>query len=139
MLWVEEHRLGQPDYVWTASTLGGNPISTTAAYAALQIYRHSDTYPYLHGLGEYLRQSMRQVLDQFDTPAQVIGDGPLAQVIFSAGPVYDYRSSQATDPRDLKAEVTVERSCWSYFAKDFSQSHGDEALPVTGSRSCHLR
>lgn len=95
--WVREDRLGQDDYVWTASTLGGNPVSTAAALAALTVYRQPETYTRLRALGEYLRQGMRRVLAERQVRAQVIGDGPLAQVVFSPDPVYDYRTTKKGD------------------------------------------
>ncbi|MCH8038290.1 MAG: aminotransferase class III-fold pyridoxal phosphate-dependent enzyme, partial [Proteobacteria bacterium] len=88
---------GQPGYVWVASTLGGNPVSTVAASAALAVFRQPGTYPRLHGLGEYLREGLRKSLRERQAIAQVIGDGPLAQVVFSAEPVRDYRSTQKGD------------------------------------------
>jgi glutamate-1-semialdehyde 2,1-aminomutase len=97
MDWVREDRLGTPDYVWTASTLGGNPVSSAAALAALGIYRRTDTYQRLRELGEYLRHGMRRVLAERQQRAQVIGDGPLAQVVFSPDPVFDYRSTKRGD------------------------------------------
>jgi glutamate-1-semialdehyde 2,1-aminomutase len=96
---VREDHLGEPGYVWVASTLGGNPISTAAARAALGVFREPDCYQRLHDLGRYLRRGMRQVLDEHQEDAQVIGDGPLAQVVFSADPVFDYRSTKRGDGR----------------------------------------
>jgi len=94
---VNEHRIGGPDYVWMASTLGGNPISTAAANAALSVLRRPGTYERLHALGRTLRQSIKSVLAWHRVTAQVIGDGPLAQVVFTADPVRDYRSTQTGD------------------------------------------
>jgi glutamate-1-semialdehyde 2,1-aminomutase len=94
---VNEHRIGGPDYVWMASTLGGNPISTAAANAALAVLRRPGTYEHLHAVGRTLREAIRRVLDRRGVVGQVIGDGPLAQVVFSAGPVRDYRSGQKGD------------------------------------------
>ena len=94
---VREDRLGEPGYVWVASTLGGNPISTAAARAALGVFREPDCYRRLRDLGRYLRNGMRQVLEEHGEQAQVIGDGPLAQVVFSAEPVNDYRSTRRGD------------------------------------------
>ena len=94
---VREDRLGDADYVWVASTLGGNPISTTAAGAALGVFRQPGTYEKLHGLGNYLRAGLRRALRDRQAAAQVIGDGPLAQVVFSREPVRDYRSTQKGD------------------------------------------
>jgi len=94
---VREDRLGEPGYVWVASTLGGNPVSTAAAGAALSVFRQPGTYARLHGLGEYLRAGLRKCLRERQATAQVIGDGPLAQVVFSAEPVRDYRSTKKGD------------------------------------------
>jgi len=94
---VREDRLGQADYMWVASTLGGNPVSTAAAGAALAVLREDGTYDRLHALGRYLRNGMAHVLESRQEPAQVIGDGPLAQVVFSRQPVVDYRSTLKSD------------------------------------------
>ncbi len=94
---VREDRLGEPRYVWTASSLGGNPVSCAAARAALAVYRDPATYHQLFKLGQRLRDGMHQVLAARAIPGQVIGDGPLAQVVLSAQPVTDYRSTQAAD------------------------------------------
>jgi glutamate-1-semialdehyde 2,1-aminomutase len=84
-------------YVWTASTLGGNPVSCAAANAALNIYRGTQTYPHLHRIGEYLRNGIRRVLADLGIVATVLGDGPLAQIAFTDKEVRDYRSSQHVD------------------------------------------
>ena len=93
MNWVCEQRIDGDDYVWMASTLGGNPISMAAANATLSVFRRPGTYEHLHALGDYLRAGIRQVLDDRAITAQVIGDGPVAQIIFSDSPVFDYRST----------------------------------------------
>jgi glutamate-1-semialdehyde 2,1-aminomutase len=100
---TNEHRIGGDNYVWMASTLGGNPISTAAAGAALGVLRQPGTYERLHGLGEYLREGMRRVLRDGQEIAQVIGDGPLAQIVFSPDAVYDYRSTKKGDTARARA------------------------------------
>ncbi len=94
---VAEQRIGGDDYVWQASTLGGNPFSCAAAEAALGVYRQPGTYEHLFSLGEHLRGGMRRVLADRGEIAQIIGDGPLAQVVFSPDPVFDYRSTKKGD------------------------------------------
>jgi glutamate-1-semialdehyde 2,1-aminomutase len=86
-------------YVWTASTLGGNPVSCAAANAALRIFRDTQTYPQLHRLGKYLRNGIRRVLADLGIAATVLGDGPLAQIAFTTNEVRDYRTSQHQDPQ----------------------------------------
>jgi len=94
---VREDRLGAPDYMWVASTLGGNPVSASAAGAALAVFRKDGIYERLHALGRYLRNGMARVLQSRQESAQVIGDGPLAQIVFSTVPVVDYRSTLKSD------------------------------------------
>jgi len=94
---VREDRLGKSSYVWTASTLGGNPISTAASLAALAVLREPGTYERLHALGEYLRAGLARVLADAGLEAVVIGDGPLAQFVLGGGEVHDYRSSQHSE------------------------------------------
>jgi glutamate-1-semialdehyde 2,1-aminomutase len=95
---VNEHHIGSDHYVWMASTLGGNPVSTAAANAALSVLRRPGTYEKLRATGEKFREQLRRVLrDRQVRAAQVIGDGPLAQVVFSDQPVFDYRSTAKGD------------------------------------------
>jgi glutamate-1-semialdehyde 2,1-aminomutase len=97
MDWFDEDRIGSDDYVWMASTLGGNPISMAAANATLNVLRTPGTYERLHELGRYFRDSLARVLRDRQIIAQVIGDGPLAQIVFSPDPVNDYRSTAKGD------------------------------------------
>jgi glutamate-1-semialdehyde 2,1-aminomutase len=97
MALVEEHRMNRAPYVWTASTLGGNPISTAAARAALGVFREEGVYEHLHGLGAYLRNGMGKVLTARGVEGTIIGDGPLAQVVFAPGPVRNYRETRRGD------------------------------------------
>ena len=108
MALVREDGLGHTDrYVWTASTLGGNPISTTAASAALAVFRGDGVYPRLHALGAYLRAGMRRVLADRGIAGQIIGDGPLAQVVFTSEtePVRDYRATRRGDSARSRATM----------------------------------
>ena len=100
---VREDGLGSERYVWVASTLGGNPISTSAARAALSVLAGDGVYAHLHGIGDYLREGLRKTLNDRRIAAQVIGDGPLAQVVFSDQPVFDYRSTLRGDRKAARA------------------------------------
>lgn len=103
---VTENQIGKDGYVWTASTLGGNPVTAVAALAALEIYRHPATYAQLHHVGAAMRSGMREVLERHEIAGIVIGDGPLAQVVFTKehDSVTDYRkvkSGNTAANRDL--------------------------------------
>jgi len=94
---VAEHRLPGPHYVWSASTGGGNPVSCAAALATIDVLSERGVYPGLHETGAQLRRQMADVLKSQDEAAQILGDGPLAQLAFSAQPVTDQRSWLASD------------------------------------------
>ncbi len=94
---VREDRLGNPGYVWTESTLGGNPVSSAAALATLDELVRPGGYEQLDRPGTYLRAQLRSVLARRHVEAQVIGHGPLAQVVFTSEPVRDYCSMLRSD------------------------------------------
>jgi glutamate-1-semialdehyde 2,1-aminomutase len=92
-----EDRMGEPGYVWFASSLGGNPVSAAAALATLAELRAPGTYDRLFALGEALRGGLRALLKDEGVTAQVQGDGPLAAVVFTDADVVDYRSAFRAD------------------------------------------
>lgn len=94
---VDEHRYGQPDYTWSASTAGGNPVSSAAALATLEVLSEPGVYPHLHTLGNRLRETLRTALAHAGRPVQVLGAGPLAQFAFSAQPVRNQQDWLASD------------------------------------------
>jgi glutamate-1-semialdehyde 2,1-aminomutase len=100
---VVERRLGDPRYVWFASSLGGNPVSTAAALATLAELRKADVYPRLFALGAALRAGLRGVLKDGGVTAHVQGDGPLAAVVFTDREVVDYRSAIGADRERARA------------------------------------
>jgi glutamate-1-semialdehyde 2,1-aminomutase len=100
---VREDRLGEDRYVWFASSIGGNPVSATAAVATLTELRRPDTYARLFALGESLRSGLVSVLRGEGITAQVQGDGPLAAIVFTDHEVVDYRSAFDSDRARARA------------------------------------
>jgi glutamate-1-semialdehyde 2,1-aminomutase len=94
---VREDRLGDPRYVWFASSVGGNPISATAAVATLAELRRPGTYDRLFALGEAFRAGLRALFKEEAIPVHVQGDGPLAAVVFTDREVVDYRTAAGAD------------------------------------------
>jgi glutamate-1-semialdehyde 2,1-aminomutase len=89
--------MGEERYVWFASTLAGNPVSASASLATLKELRRPGTYDRLHTLGERLREGFRNLLQENEILGQVLGDGPLCQVLFTEEPVRDYRTAFKAD------------------------------------------
>jgi glutamate-1-semialdehyde 2,1-aminomutase len=99
MACVSELRLGEENYVWSASTTGGNPVSCAAALATLDVLSQPGIYDTLHELGRRFRSLMRQALDDTGVPGTILGDGPLAQVAFGSEPVTDQAGWLRSDRR----------------------------------------
>ncbi len=100
---TREDRLGVERYVWLASSVGGNPISTAAGLATLGELRRPGTYQRLFGLGETLRAGLRTLLREEGVTAHVQGDGPLAAVVFTDREVVDYRTALGADRKRARA------------------------------------
>ena len=100
---VREDRLGRDGYVWFASSIGGNPVSTAAGIATLGELRKPGVYARLFALGETLRGGLRQAVRDAGVTAQVQGDGPLAAIVFTGQEVVDYRSAATADRRRSRA------------------------------------
>jgi glutamate-1-semialdehyde 2,1-aminomutase len=94
---LEERRLPGPRYVWSASTTGGNPVSCAAALATLDLLLQPGVHAELHALGRRFREGLQSVIRNAGESAQILGDGPLGQVAFSAEPVVDQASWLASD------------------------------------------
>ena len=100
---VGEDRLGEDRYVWFASSIGGNPVSATAAVATLAELRRPGTYRHLFELGESLRAGLVSVLKEEGFTAQVQGDGPLAAIVFADHEIVDYRTAFDSDRARARA------------------------------------
>lgn len=92
-----ESNLGQDRYVWFASTLAGNPVSAAASLATLRELKKEGVYERLHRLGRDLRDEFQALLQEMEIEGQVLGDGPLCQVLFTEEPVVDYRAAFRAD------------------------------------------
>lgn len=148
MQMVEEHRMNHEPYVWTASTLGGNPVSCAAAWAALDHLEQPGTYTHLHSLGAYLRTGLKDVMQETGVSGQVIGDGPLAQFIFSPDPVVDYRSTRSGDRAKARRVLLglIQRGIFLnpmgtklYLSTAHTQEHCDAFLDAFRSTLLHDR
>ena len=100
---VREDRLGDRRYVWFASSLGGNPVSAAAGLAALAELRRPGVYERLFATGAALRAGLAAALAETGVVAHVQGDGPLAAVVFTGGPVVDYRGTLGADRARARA------------------------------------
>ena len=101
----DEADLGKEQYVWFASTLGGNPVTAAASLATLEELRRPGVYESLFAKGEMLRSGFRSILSELGITGQVLGDGPLCALAFTDERVNDYRSGFRADRAKGRAFV----------------------------------
>lgn len=94
---------GTPEFVSQVGTLNGNPVAAQAGLATLAELRKPGTYARLHRIGARLKDGLAEIVSRSGVPAQVVGDGPLFDVLFTDQPIIDYRSTLTSDQALLKA------------------------------------
>jgi len=92
---------GSPEYVWQAGTLNGNPIAATAGLATLAELRKPGAYARLFATGTRLRDGLAALVPKHGMPAQVSGEPPVFDIIFTDQPVVDYRATLTADRRRI--------------------------------------
>jgi glutamate-1-semialdehyde 2,1-aminomutase len=97
---ADPRQKGRGRYCFLSGTLTGNPIACAAGLATLDVLRQSGTYERLHELGSHLAKGLRQAASQAGVAMQVLGDGPVLQVVFTEHqPLRNHRDLQRADAR----------------------------------------
>ena len=92
---------GSPDYVWQAGTLNGNPVAAVAGLATLGELRTPGAYQRLFAIGTRLRDGLAAAARKHGLPAQVSGEPPVFDIIFTDRAVVDYRATLTADRRRI--------------------------------------
>lgn len=83
-----------------AGTFNANPLTMLAGAVTMQQLT-PEVYRRLAELTEHLRQGIREVCSELETPVQVTGLGSLFGIHFTDGPIHNYRDIAAGD-HDLR-------------------------------------
>jgi glutamate-1-semialdehyde 2,1-aminomutase len=89
--------VGDDGFLMQIGTLSGNPVAAVAGLATLEVLRKPGAYEGLFATGRTLMQALSDILQQAGLPAQVIGEPPLFDVVFTTAPVRDYRGTLQGD------------------------------------------
>src|SRR5262245_26350271 len=81
---ADPRQKGRGRYCFLSGTLTANPVACAAGLATLSVLRQAGVYERLHGLGRRLTEGLRQAGADAGIPLQVLGDGPVLQVVFWA-------------------------------------------------------
>jgi glutamate-1-semialdehyde 2,1-aminomutase len=93
----DRDRVGDEGFLMQVGTLSGNPVAAAAGLATLEILRRPGAYEGLFATGRELMSTLAKLLDRNGLMAQVTGEPPLFDVVFSSDPVRDYRGTLRGD------------------------------------------
>jgi glutamate-1-semialdehyde 2,1-aminomutase len=94
--------VGDDGFLMQIGTLSGNPVAAAAGLATLAILRHPGAYERLFATGRELMATLDDLLRRAGIAAQVTGEPPLFDVVFSGEKVRDYRSTLRGDAALLR-------------------------------------
>jgi glutamate-1-semialdehyde 2,1-aminomutase len=121
-------------YVYMSGTLNGNPVAAAAGLATIDELMRPGSYERLQTAGERIRGALQRVVDTAGAEAQVLGTGPLFQIVLTTEPVVDFRSLKRADAKTMTA-ITVEMLRRGVFLSGekayISLAHGDAELDWT--------
>ena len=87
----------EEDYITQIGTLSGNPVAAVAGLATLKILKRPGTYEQVFMTGLELMGALFELLQKAGLPAQVVGEPPLFDVVFTDQPIKDYRDTLKGD------------------------------------------
>ncbi len=122
-------------YTYISGTLNGNAPSSAAGLATLAELRKPGAYDRLNFIGETIRSGLREIVKRRGVTAQIVGEGPLYNVVFTGQEIVDHRSIESGD-RQKTARLghkLMERGLYiNLSAKGYmSLAHSDEDLEQT--------
>ena len=123
-------------FVMQEGTLNGNPVAAVAGLATLRVLHQEGTYERLFATGTRLMESLRELLYQAEVPAQVLGEPPMFDIVFTDHEISDYRGTLDRDQAKLMRlnELMRGRGVFKNNSKYYvSTVHGDEEVEQTVS------
>ena len=97
MAHFDKAKVGQDGFLMQLGTLSGNPVAAVAGLKTLEILRRPGAYESLRQTGQALTELIGTHLTEAGVAHQIVGDPTLFDVIFSEGPVTDYRDVLQAD------------------------------------------
>jgi glutamate-1-semialdehyde 2,1-aminomutase len=88
---------GAPGYVAQAGTLSGNPVAAVAGLATLAELKKPGAYARLFRTGARLKEGLAAAARRHGLAAQVSGEPPVFDILFTDRPITDYRATLTAD------------------------------------------
>ena len=102
MAHFDKNKVGDENYLVQIGTLSGNPVAAAAGLATMAILRRPGAYERIHAIGRELMGALGELLKRAGIAAQVTGEPPLFDVVFTDQPIRDYRSTLTGDPELMR-------------------------------------
>ncbi|MDH3690735.1 MAG: aminotransferase class III-fold pyridoxal phosphate-dependent enzyme, partial [Gammaproteobacteria bacterium] len=122
-------------YCYVTSSQAGNPLGCAAGLATLTELSRPGVMSRFHECAEALKTELRALVRYARVEAQVVGVGPLWDIVFSTAAIRDHRTAAAADVQRhirfhmglIKNGIMVRVGGRSYF----STSHEEEEIETT--------
>src|SRR6266478_4715916 len=97
MAHFDKNKVGDENFLVQIGTLSGNPVAAAAGLATMAILKRPGAYERIHGTGRELMGALGDLLKRAGIAAQISGEPPLFDVVFTDEPIRDYRSTLTGD------------------------------------------
>src|SRR5205809_5623643 len=97
MAHFDKDKVGDENFLVQIGTLSGNPVDAAAGLATMAILRRPGAYERIHATGRELMGALSGLLRRAGIAAQVTGEPPLFDVVFTDETIRDYRSTLTGD------------------------------------------
>jgi glutamate-1-semialdehyde 2,1-aminomutase len=97
MAHFDKGKVGPEGWLMQLGTLSGNPVAAVAGLKTLEILRRTGSYEKLRTTGSALMTIFSKHLTDSEIAHQIVGDETLFDVVFTPGPVRNYRDVLGAD------------------------------------------
>ncbi len=101
MALFDREQASEERFVPQIGTLSGNPVAAAAGVATLEVLARPGTYERLFDVGKRLMEGLSERLARARVEAQILGDAPMFDVVFTAAEVRNYRDIWRADKAKL--------------------------------------
>ena len=125
--------VGEDKFMMQVGTLSGNPIAAAAGLKTLEILKRPGAYERIFKTGRALMEGYADILKRARVKAQVVGDAPMFDVVFTDREVKDYRSAMGDEAAMKRCNALLrERGILKGESKYYiSLAHSDEDVAFT--------
>jgi glutamate-1-semialdehyde 2,1-aminomutase len=133
MAHFDKSAVGEDRFMMQIGTLSGNPIAAAAGLKTLEILKRPGTYERIFKTGRALMEGYADILKRTRVKAQVVGDAPMFDVVFTECEVKDYRSAMGDEALTKRWNALMrERGILKSESKHYiSAAHTDADVAVT--------